>query len=158
MEDHNTQHSLSLLLLNYLRGQGTITCIECLDNLHLPKIFRDFAVSQNIIGWDGFVSETVLSKLLSIQSAVLHSSRSSPSAKRWITGLITQLLQVMHTQWIYRCVLVTARPHDGHTNIGAYRGPMPSAQMDLTNRTESCLNATLMSWHLPQANYKSTGC
>ncbi len=25
---------------------------------------------------------------------------------RWISGLITQLLQVTHTQWIYQCVLV----------------------------------------------------
>jgi hypothetical protein len=31
---------------------------------------------------------------------------------RWITGFITQLLQVTHTQWIYQCVLV----HD-HTTV-----------------------------------------
>jgi hypothetical protein len=51
----------------------------------------------------------VSSKLLPIQSAVSHSSRSSPSAERWITGLIMQLLQVTHTQWIYQCVLVHDR-------------------------------------------------
>ncbi len=28
---------------------------------------------------------------------------------RWITGFITQLLQVTHTQWIYRCVPVHDR-------------------------------------------------
>ena len=31
------------------------------------------------------------------------------SSKRWVTGLITQLLQVTHGQWIYRCVLVHDR-------------------------------------------------
>jgi hypothetical protein len=104
MEDHNTHPDLLLLLLNYLRGQGTITCLECLDNLNLPMIFRDFAVSQ-----DGFVTGIVSSKLLPIQSAVSHSSRSSPSAEWWIAGLIMQLLQVTHTQWIYWCVLVHDR-------------------------------------------------
>jgi hypothetical protein len=32
---------------------------------------------------------------------------------RWISGLINQLLQVTHTQWIYHCVLV----HDRATGI-----------------------------------------
>jgi hypothetical protein len=45
-------------------------------------------------------------KILLIQSAFSHSSRSSSNATQWISGLITQLLQVMHTQWIYRCILV----------------------------------------------------
>jgi hypothetical protein len=110
MKDHNTHPDLLLLLLNYLRGQGTITCLKCLDNLNLPTIFRDFAASQDIIGLDGFVTGIVSSKLLPIQSAVSHSSRSSPSPEQWIAGLITHLLQVTHTQWIYRCVLVHDRP------------------------------------------------
>ncbi len=45
-------------------------------------------------------------KLPPIQSAYLLNSYSSSGAMRWITGFITQLLQVAHTQWIYRCVLV----------------------------------------------------
>jgi hypothetical protein len=50
----------------------------------------------------GMVSKT----LLPIQSSPLIKSSLSVSAMRWILGLITQLLQVVHTQWIYRCVLV----------------------------------------------------
>jgi hypothetical protein len=94
MEDHNTHPNLLLLLLNYLSGQGNIMCLECLDNLNINTIFRDFAASQDIIGWDGFVTGMVSSKLLPIQSTVSHSSRSSPSTERWITGLVMQLLQV----------------------------------------------------------------
>ncbi len=109
MEDHHTHPNILLILLNYLRGRGNITCLECLDNLNLPTIFRDFVASQDIIGWDGFVTGMVSSKLLPIQSAVSHSSRSSPSAEQWITGLITQLLQVTLTQWIYQCALVHDR-------------------------------------------------
>jgi hypothetical protein len=109
MVAQHTHPNLALLLLDYLRGRGYITCLECLDNLKLPPIFRDYAVSQDVIGWDGFVAGMVSSKLLPLQSAILHSSRSSCNAMGWISGLITQLLQVTHTQWIYRCILVHDR-------------------------------------------------
>ncbi len=45
-------------------------------------------------------------KLLAMQSAHLIESKSLANATRWTTGQTTQLLQVVHTQWIYRCVLV----------------------------------------------------
>ncbi len=106
LADHHTQPNLKLLLLHYLRGRGTTTCLKCSDYLNLPHIFRDFAVSQDVIGWDGFTTGMVSTKLLPIQNAFSHSSRSSSNATWWISGLITQLLQVMHTQWIYWCVLV----------------------------------------------------
>ena len=53
----------------------------------------------------GMVSQA----LLTLYSTISHTSNSSSSATRWISGLITQLLQVTHTQWIYRCVLVHDR-------------------------------------------------
>jgi hypothetical protein len=55
----------------------------------------------------GMVSKT----LLPIQSSHPIKSSLSASAMRWVLGLITQLLQVVHTQWIYQCVLV----HDRNT-------------------------------------------
>jgi hypothetical protein len=109
MAAHHTHPNLLLLLIQYLRGRGTITCLECLDDLNLPYIFRDYTVSQDVISWDGFVTGIFSNKLLPIQSTVSHSSRSSSNAMRWISGLITQLLQVMHTQLIYQCVLVHDR-------------------------------------------------
>jgi hypothetical protein len=45
-----TQHQLQ-----YLRGRGTTTCLECLVDLNLTHILREFAVSQYIIGLDSFV-------------------------------------------------------------------------------------------------------
>ena len=53
----------------------------------------------------GMVSHT----LLVIQSAHFHTAGKSYCATRWIAGLITQLLQVVHTQWIYQCILVHNR-------------------------------------------------
>ena len=65
--------------------------------------------SQDIIGWDNFGMDMVSSKLLPIKSDFLLHSKSSSHATRWISGLITQLLQVTHTQWIYQCILVHDR-------------------------------------------------
>ncbi len=105
--DANCTHpDLKQLLLRYLRGRGTITCLECLVDLNLPHILQELAVSQDVISWDGFVTGMVSTKLLPIQSSFSYSSRSSSNAMRWISGLITQLLQVTHTQWIYQCMLV----------------------------------------------------
>jgi len=88
-----------------------MTCLECSTDLNLPSIFHEFANSQDIIGWDQFMMGMVSTKLLPIQSSHLIKSKSLANATRWITGPITQLLQVVHTQWIYQCILV----HDRNT-------------------------------------------
>ncbi len=53
----------------------------------------------------------VSKQIAKIQSAYLLRSNSLQPASSWIVGLITQLLQVTHAQWIYRCVL----EHDWNT-------------------------------------------
>jgi hypothetical protein len=45
-------------------------------------------------------------KLLCIQDSYLRVRGLARLSERWATGLITQLLQITHGQWIYRCVLV----------------------------------------------------
>jgi hypothetical protein len=64
----------------------------------------------------------ISSKLLPVQSAYNHINRASSHALRWISGLVTQLLQVTHTQWMYRCVLV----HDLNTGtlISAHKAKL----------------------------------
>ncbi len=85
------------------------SCLECATDLNLPLAYREYAASQDVIGWDGFAIGMVSSKLLPLQSAIAHNSKLSSNAMRWISGFITQLLQVTHTQWIYCCVLVQDR-------------------------------------------------
>ena len=106
LEKHNTPPDLAHLLSDYLRGRGNTTCLECATNLNLPPIYVTFAKLQDVIGWDGYIMGMVSQALLPLYSTISHTSNLAPSAARWITGLITQLLQVTHTQWIYRCVLV----------------------------------------------------
>jgi hypothetical protein len=99
-----------------------VTCVECSDNLNLPQIVRDYAISQEVIGWDKFAMGMVSSKLLPIQSVYNHINGASSHALWWISGLVIQLLQVTHTQWIYRCVLV----HDRNTGtlISAHKAKL----------------------------------
>jgi hypothetical protein len=78
--------------------------LECSLALNLPYIFHEFAESQDVIGWNNFAVGMVSIKCLLIQSSYLIKSKSSAHATRWILGLITQLLQVTHTQWIYQCI------------------------------------------------------
>jgi hypothetical protein len=92
-----------------MQGRGETTCLECSIILNLPRIYQDFAASRDIIGWDGFVMGMVSHKLLPLQSAISFNSKLSNKASRWISGLITHLLQVTHTLWIYQCVLVHDR-------------------------------------------------
>ena len=56
---------------------------------------------------EGMVSK----RLVEIQRDYLGCIGSRRCADKWIKGLITQLLQVTHSQWIYRNVVV----HDSTT-------------------------------------------
>ena len=96
MDGNGTHPDLKILLLQYLQGRGSITCVKCSDDLNLPPIFRELALSQNVIGWDNFIMGMISSKLLGIQSAHLHTEGESYHTAWWIKGLITHLLQ--HTR------------------------------------------------------------
>jgi hypothetical protein len=113
LERNKTHPDLQSLLLRYLSGRGSATCSKSYEGLDLLHIIQEFTASQDIIGWDGFIMGMVLSKLLPIQSAYLLQCNSSYQAASWISGVITQLLQVTHSQWIYQCVLV----HDHTTGM-----------------------------------------
>jgi hypothetical protein len=104
--EEKTHPDLQSLLLLYICGQRTKTCLKCALDLHLPLIFQEFAKSQDIIGWDHFMMGMISTKLLPIQNSHIVESSSLASAIRQISRLITQLLQVVHNQWIYRCILV----------------------------------------------------
>jgi hypothetical protein len=103
--ENKTHPDLQALLLLYLHRRGLRTCQACVVELSLPPIFHKLAQSQDTIGWDNFAMGMISTKLLALQSAHIRESKHTTNAARWVTGLITQLLQVGHTQWIYQCVL-----------------------------------------------------
>jgi hypothetical protein len=97
------------LLLEYTRGHGTVTCLKCAISLELPPFMQDMARSQDVIGWDLFMMGMLSKQMVDVQSANFLQHHPSPPVSKWISGLITQFLQVTHFQWIYRCVLVHDR-------------------------------------------------
>ncbi len=66
-------------------------------------------MSQDKIGWENFMIGMILSKYFSIQESHLRLCAPHLLPEKWATGLVTQLLQVTHAQWIYRCLLVHDR-------------------------------------------------
>jgi hypothetical protein len=70
---------------------------------------QELARSQDVIGWDYFMMGMLSTHMADAQSAYLLQHHHARPVSKWISGLITQLLQVTHFQWIYRCVLVHDR-------------------------------------------------
>ncbi len=113
LKSNNTHPDIQNLLLRFLHGRGSISCLDCATALDLPPIMQRLLISQDIIGWDHFVMGMISKQIAKIQSAYLLHSNTLQLASLWIAGLTTQLLQVTHTQWIYRCILV----HDRNTGM-----------------------------------------
>ena len=97
------------MLLSYTRGRGTVTCLEFAISLDLPLILHTLARSQDVIGWDLYMMGMLSTQMAAVQSAYLLQHQSTRPVSTWLSGLITQLLQVTHCQWIYRCVVVHDR-------------------------------------------------
>jgi hypothetical protein len=107
MNKNETHPDLASVITEYAQKQGDTSCIKCAGNL--PPIMWEFAISQDKIGWGNFIVGMVSTKLLSIQDLYLLVRGSTRSSEKWATGLIAQLVQVAHRQWIYRCMLVHDR-------------------------------------------------
>jgi hypothetical protein len=104
MKENEMHPDLISVILKYAQRRGEISCIKCTGEL--PSIVQEFKTLQDRIGWENFMVGMVSTKLLCIQDSYLQVRGLAQSSKRWAMGLITQLLQVTHGQWIYRCVLV----------------------------------------------------
>ncbi len=107
MNENKTHPNLVSVISEYAQGQGKTHYIECAGDL--PPVIREFAVSQDKIGWGNFIVGMISTKFLDIQDSYLRVRGLAGSSEKWAMGLITQLLQVTHGQWIYRCVLVHDR-------------------------------------------------
>ena len=68
--------------------------------------YQRIAQSQDRIGWRRFMEGMVSKELVSIQWEYLVLSGSSMTVDRWMSGLITKLLEVTHGQWLYRNIQV----------------------------------------------------
>jgi hypothetical protein len=104
MKENKTHPDLASVILEYTQGQGEIPCVKCAGEF--PSIVQEFAILQDRNRWGNFMVGMISAKLFCIQDSYLRVRGLVRSSERWAKGLITQLLQITHGQWIYRCVLV----------------------------------------------------
>jgi hypothetical protein len=64
--------------------------------------FKALAISQDIIGWREFTEGHILSRFYAIQSFHLTMSSSYLNREDWTKQFISKILQITHSQWIYR--------------------------------------------------------
>ena len=104
LKENDTCEEVTGCLVEYLLGRGVKTFVECAEGCsdRLTTVAR----SQDVIGWGRFTEGMVSKHLLELQEVYYGITGSRRSADKWIQGVITQLLQITHTQWIYRNVVV----------------------------------------------------
>ncbi len=64
--------------------------------------FRALATSQDLIGWRDFTVGHISNHFYAMQSFHLAMSSSYLNGKDWIRQFISRILQLTHSQWIFR--------------------------------------------------------
>jgi hypothetical protein len=64
--------------------------------------FKALAISQDIIGWREFTEGHILTHFYAIQSFHLAMSSSYLNGEDWTKQFISKILQITHSQWIFR--------------------------------------------------------
>ncbi len=64
--------------------------------------FKALAISQDIIGWREFTEGHISTHLYAIQSFHLAMSSSYLNGEDWTKQFIPKILQITHSQWIFR--------------------------------------------------------
>ena len=118
LSEKDTDPNLQELIIGYLHGRGEVT----LGNIsNLPVRFQQLAEEQDSIGWDNFTEGKISNEFRLIQHEYFVSIGSRKTALHWTAQLISKLLLLIHTQWIYRNAVVHKRTKDGlKRKEGAY--------------------------------------
>lgn len=69
---------------------------------HGWTVFEVVHLPQDRLGWDNFVEGRISKVLLQVVSDSFDTSGSRSSPEAWCRKLICQLLQITHSQWIFR--------------------------------------------------------
>ena len=73
----------------------------------------NFSLTQDEIGWTNFMEGKLTTEIRLIQEQYLNSISSSTPIQSWISKFISQLLHILHTQWLYRNEIVHTRTSGG---------------------------------------------
>ncbi len=100
----DTDPDLMDSIVEYVQRRGTVMMEEAISET--PPRFQPMALSQDKIGWRQFLEGMISKEITNIQQQFYTVNGSSMSLEKWCSGLITQLLEITHGQWIYRNYVV----------------------------------------------------
>ena len=108
---NDTDPRLTSAIITYLQHKGNKSfTASCHPSLQITN-------HQDMIGWNNFVEGKLSTEIRTIQANYLKSTDTTTNIQQWIITVITQLLQMVHSQWIYRNEVVHSRSKDGLTKI-----------------------------------------
>ena len=91
--------------------------------------FKALAASQDLIGWRDFTEGHISTHFYVIQSFHLAMSSSHLNGEDWIKQFIPRILQLTHSQWIFRNISL----HDKHMDSFAIKWPTRFFNLQLIN-------------------------
>jgi hypothetical protein len=117
MSSVGTDRDLIFLVGRYIRDRDQVSMEDICDEYGLPRSLRPFALSQDQIGWQRFLEGMVSRELgrLVEQEGIPEDCKLSTDT--WMREMITRLLELTHSMWIYRNLVV----HDTSSGIHAIR-------------------------------------
>ena len=107
LTDNNTEPNLHITIIRYLQHKGTQSFSE------LSLYPSSLSIAQDEIGWDNFLEGKVSNEICPLQATYLDTIPSDKIVTTWITGLISHLIKIIRSQWIYRNEIVHKRTADG---------------------------------------------
>ena len=99
LDKADTDPDLTDSIVEYVQRRGTITMEEAINDA--PPRLRHMALSQDKIRWRQLLEGMISTEITIIQRQYIAVNGSSMSLEKWCTGLITQLLEITHGQWLY---------------------------------------------------------
>lgn len=75
----------------------------------LPERYRQFACSQDFIGWRRFLEGMVSKDLRELVEEVGLEESSKLTVDSWVRGVIRKLTEITHGMWIYRNLTIHDR-------------------------------------------------
>ena len=102
MKKIGTDEGLRNCLVRHAKGRGAIPMKDIVGN-RTHRLYP-LAQSKELIGRRRFMEGMISKEITGIQKSYLALSSYHLSIKRWMTGLITKLLEVTHGELLYRNV------------------------------------------------------
>ena len=101
-----TEPQLAYWIPKCIEGRGTIR-FQDLGGMS-PDILS-LAKDQDEIGWRNFMEGRVSTRFYDIQTVFLADSSGHLNGRDWVKGFISRLLQITHSQWLFRNITLHSR-------------------------------------------------